>query len=326
MPLVLDTGATRSVMTPGMARDLGVHVRRARTRPYRRPTRLGRDLQFFVDASSSDTGARGGWEYGLLGGEFLARYVLEIDCAARRVRFLDAGRYRVPEVPADDRETVVRLRTPANRPHAEVLLDGHAVRLLVDTGDPFSLWIPRARADGIGLALSPMAGLEVWGVRGPYRELSVGEVGELSLGGLRLARVPVIAAPSDYNQGDASGAALGMDVLARFVVRIDYPRRRLWLRESRPGPATFHGLAWPPARRSGVLVAPGVDALDVVYAIEGSPGWRRGLRPGDRIPTSGPGGAEDARALADRVERGDGLVVRRPDGDGWEELPSAPPP
>src|SRR5262245_16817156 len=78
--LVLDTGAGDSVLSPQYAHDLGVSIRQARgDRPYERETRLGRSLQFRVDTSSSSTRARARFEYGLLGGTFLAEYVLEID-------------------------------------------------------------------------------------------------------------------------------------------------------------------------------------------------------------------------------------------------------
>jgi hypothetical protein len=48
--LLLDTGASFSVFTPLAARAAGVSVRRDKSSPYRRATRLGRDLQFYVDA------------------------------------------------------------------------------------------------------------------------------------------------------------------------------------------------------------------------------------------------------------------------------------
>ena len=55
--MIFDTGASDSVMTPLAARALGVSVRRSKSSPYRRGTRLGRDLQFWVDTSTSDTGS-----------------------------------------------------------------------------------------------------------------------------------------------------------------------------------------------------------------------------------------------------------------------------
>jgi hypothetical protein len=83
LPMLLDTGTDFSVFTPRAARAAGVRVRRVKGAPYRRATVLGRDLQFSVDVGSSDTASRTGWEYALLGGNFLAHYVLELDFRAR---------------------------------------------------------------------------------------------------------------------------------------------------------------------------------------------------------------------------------------------------
>jgi predicted aspartyl protease len=69
--MFLDTGASKSVLTPRVARQLGVSVRRTKNTPYRRATRLGRDLSFYIDTRRTDTASRTGWEYGFLGGEFL---------------------------------------------------------------------------------------------------------------------------------------------------------------------------------------------------------------------------------------------------------------
>ena len=78
--LMLDTGSSKSVMTPLAARELGVSVRRQKLdSSYRRPTLLGRDLLFEVETLGSDTGSKTGWEYGYVGGNFLAEYVVELD-------------------------------------------------------------------------------------------------------------------------------------------------------------------------------------------------------------------------------------------------------
>jgi len=135
-PLFLDTGADWSVLTPRMARDLGVKVRRLKNDPYRRETRLGRDLQFWIDDRSSDTASKTGWEYGLLGGQFLAEYVLEIDFPARRVRFLDRRRYEVPEQTDAPDEAVLPVKLVSNRPAVEIGVEGRPILVMLDTGAP----------------------------------------------------------------------------------------------------------------------------------------------------------------------------------------------
>src|SRR5215470_7901328 len=92
----LDTGASISYVSPRLARAMGVKVSRIKQDAYRRSTVLGRDVQFYVDTSSSDSGSANGQEWGLLGGDFLSDYVVELDFARQRVRFLDPDRYAVP--------------------------------------------------------------------------------------------------------------------------------------------------------------------------------------------------------------------------------------
>ena len=76
LSLQLDTGATATVLTPQFARSLGVNVRSLKSSPYRRRTRLGRDLLFQVQTGGSDQSARlAPFDYGLLGGDFLDDFV-----------------------------------------------------------------------------------------------------------------------------------------------------------------------------------------------------------------------------------------------------------
>src|SRR5262245_6289074 len=76
LPFQLDTGANMSVVSPRLARSMGVKVSRVKHDPYRRSTALGRDVLFYVDTRRSDTAGQGVFEYGLLGGDFLASYVV----------------------------------------------------------------------------------------------------------------------------------------------------------------------------------------------------------------------------------------------------------
>lgn len=149
--MLLDTGAAFSVLTPLAARALGVSVRRTKHDPDRRRTRLGRDLQFLVDTRSSDTGSKTGWEYGLLGGNLLESYVVELDFESAQVRFLDPDRFAVPEQPASVHETVVPIRLGTKRPTLDVEIEGRPLRVLLDTGAPWGLLLSGAAAREVGI-------------------------------------------------------------------------------------------------------------------------------------------------------------------------------
>lgn len=318
MPLMLDTGAQWSLMTPRLARSLGVRVRRLKDTPYRRETRLGRDLQFFVDTSSSDTGAY--WEVGVLGGQFLWKYVVEIDYDVQEVRLLDPDRYRVPEEAAAPDEAVLPLRLVAYRPFVDVGLGDRAHRMLVDTGNPWTLDLRDETARELGLEPRSIEGLDVGGLYGPL-DARFAVLPELALGAQTLHDVPVLALRGDYNERGATGATLGHDVLSQFVVRIDYPRRRMWLRRIEGRRPSFLGYDAVLLRRVGLLARPVEVGLEVDGVVEGGAAARLGLRPGHRIPLGEDREdvPADASALAERIEAGGPVAALRKPGPFWEE-------
>lgn len=245
---LLDTGATDSVVTPLAARAMGVRVRRIKTDPYRRKTLLGRDLLFYVDTRSSDTASKTGWEYGLLGGSFLADYVVELDFEARRVRLLDADRYRVPEAVDHPHEVVLPLKVVANRPGFEVEVNGRPLEVLLDTGAPLGLMLSGRLAREGGVTSAEVEGFSMEGVLGAVAA-ELGEAQSLHIGPFGFERYPVAVAPNGFfNQGLPGDSIVGFDLLAQFLVRIDYPRARLWLRRRVDWAVTWGGepwLGWP---------------------------------------------------------------------------------
>jgi predicted aspartyl protease len=325
LPLIVDTGASHSFMSPGVARRLGIPVRAAKSSPYRRATRLGRDLSFLIDASTSDTHSKMPEEFGLLGGNFLARFVLELDFHGRRVGFLEPPERPEDAAPGD--AISVPLTLVSDRPHLEITVDGSPLRVLLDTGDPFSLSLMRDRAQKLGIASSRVGGLVVWGVLGPLR-VELGEVRTVGLGPFELEQVPVLVHEGSYNQGDATGAAIGVDLLSLFDVRIDYPGRRLWLRQ-RSKRATLFGADYQRVRASGAFLERAPEEDDAIYVrwvLPDSPAERLGLRPGDWLsPLVLEEQQLDLEGVHRRVEAGGPLeVVREEEGDWVErQLPAS---
>ncbi len=327
--MMLDTGASFSVLTPLAARALGVSIRRMKQDPYVRSTRLGRSLQFYVDTRSSATGSKTGWEYGLLGGNFLEHYVVELDFANARVRFLDPERFEVPEQPAGPDEAVVPIRLGTRRPTLEVEIDGRPLRVLLDTGAPWGLLLSGAAARKVGIdeEALPEAGTFQTTLGPMFVRLH--EIETLAIGGLRVGPAPVFVSPRGwYNlAGEANDSVIGYDVLSSFLVRIDYPRKRVWLRRQRQG-ATLSGLPYEPMRASGAIVAatatPGVVHVIGVHA--DSPAARRGLRRGDALlPARSDGESATPMELLAALRDDEPLRVLRPEGeiDAILDLPRA---
>jgi len=226
--LQLDAGAGISVLTPRAARAAGVSVRRDKQDPYRRATSLGRDLQFWVDDLGGDTASSSSFEYGLLGGDFLDAYVVEIDFGGRSVRFLDPKRYEVPESLQAQDEAVPPLRVDAHRPFVEIRVEGRPIPLLIDTGAPIPVSIAGAAAKQIDVdfeRLPEIGSVEVElpaGIAGTR----VTEVGTIEIGGFRFSPAPVVFAPHGlYNAGGKTDSLIGYEHHDGDPLRPTRPRR-----------------------------------------------------------------------------------------------------
>jgi predicted aspartyl protease len=321
-PLMLDTGATFSVLSPRLARDLGVSVRAIKDSPYRRATLLGRDLQFWVDVTSSDTGTRMGWEYGLLGGNFLEEYVVELDFAARKVRFLDPDRFTVPATTSLPGETVVPMRIISRRPAVPLSLNGKPLDLLLDTGAPGSILLSGTSAEATGVSAIPDTKIRTSLTVGPVDTL-LAQIERLGIGGFELAGVPAMIAPTgDYNVGVPSNSIVGYDVLALFLVRLDYRSGRLWLRRRADVKPTLYGVDWAASRAAGAVVYSQQPGLEVLAVLPDSPAQRRGLRVGDLLRWQGDEHDEvsGARDLLGDVAEGRKVRVVRTQDDLREEI------
>jgi len=296
-----------------------VTVRRTKSTPYRRSTVIGRDLQFRIDTSTSDTGSKTGFEYGLLGGDFLDQYVVEIDFAARRVRFLDAKRYRVPERVTDSEESVVPLRITARRPFADVEIDGAPVQMLVDTGAPYPAIIAGAAARKIGIEVEALEPFGRMGFVLGSTEARLHEAVEVRLGTISQGPVPIIVVPrGSFNLGGATDSIAGYDLLAPFIVRLDYPRKRMWLRRVLPLEPVFMGIDYRLGRELGAFLMTAGDHLQAWGVSADGPAQKFGLRAGDRIPASGD--PLSPEAVAQRVHAGDSLSVLRERDGSWIEV------
>lgn len=326
--LMLDTGASDSVITPRMARELGVRVRRLKDTPYRRATRLGRDLQFWIDTSSSDSASRTGWEYGLLGGTFLDDYVVEIDFPGKTVRFLDPKRYEVPETVDAPEQRVVSIVRAGTRIFAPIRVNGRELRVMLDTGDPGTGTLSGAAASeaGIDVAALPAFG-ESGTVLGPMRT-SLYEEPAFAFSGSELGLVPLLVAPKGwYNQAGPNDSTIGYDVLAPFVIRIDYPRQRLWLKRAHAEPIRFHGADYALARQTGAFMNPEPAGHRVWAVLPGSPADALGVRAGDFIVSSEGAEAPPPDEVLRRILAGEELPVARRQGELWVDtvLPERAP-
>jgi len=318
--MLLDTGAATSILTPLMARRLGVSVRRKKRTPYRRATRLGRDLQFWVDTQSSDTGSRTGWEYGLLGGEFLNDYVVELDFPGRRVRFFEPKRYRVPDAATAPDERVVPFKLVGTRILVPIELNGKSVDVLLDTGAPDNVILSGKAA---GLVDVDPAALPKFGsagtVMGPM-EVRLYETATFRFADFDFDALPVLVAPRGWYNMGPNDSVVGYDVLRQFVVRIDYPRRQLWLKRTGDRRTTFMGADYASAKKIGAYLIPHAGSLYVVGVQPEGAAAQFGLREGDAIVSPAGEPAPNVSDVMARIEARQELTVARQQGDVWVDL------
>lgn len=327
--MMLDTGATDSVVTPLLARELGVSVRRTKRTPYRKNTVLGRDIQFWVDTRASDTASKTGWEYGLIGGVFLGEYVVEIDFPGRKVRFLDPKKYVTPESADAPDEVVIPVKIVANRILMPVELDGKKVELLLDSGAPDTMVLSGAAATQLGIDVAALPSFGTGGtVLGPM-EQRLHEAKEFKIGGFASGPYPVVVAPQGaYNQGAGNDSVIGVDSVRSFVVRIDYPRKRLWLKRTGDPAVTFFGADYAAAKKVGALLTPFRNAMHVYLLSPDGPAAAYGLRSGDAIvPISGEKLPALDEIVARIVGRQELTVSRVNEDDVWVDtiLPAENP-
>lgn len=229
----LDTGAAETVMTPVYARALGVATRAVKSDEHRRDTVTGKPVLFWV--TDQFDGARDSrWSYALLGGSYLESYVVEIDVPRRRVRLLDPALHQVGGAEPRAGEHAVPMTVTHGWPLVEVALGTGTTVALVDTGATGSVIISEEAAARLGIAVDPNAPRRQWqNVLGTSRA-SVQRVPSLGIGSATLADVEIDIGLRDSGVRIErmilqNETLLGLEVLRRFVLRIDYPRKRLGL-------------------------------------------------------------------------------------------------
>lgn len=229
LPLLVDTGSPESFATPRAASDLGISLRRSKQTPYRRATRLGRDLEVNVDTRRGERGAAADGEWAVLGARFLSAYVVEIDLPRRRVRFLDPKRFAVPERVDAPGEAVLPFRLAGHRPVIEIEIGAAKVPAAITTGAPGTLLLPGGHVQDAGLIADPEASKSIQPMPGAGR-LEAMTAPRIRIGPFEQTDVPILVAEfGAQGAGARSEALLGVELLQDYVIRLDYSRKRLWI-------------------------------------------------------------------------------------------------
>jgi len=248
---------------------------------------------------------------GILGYDFLSRFVIEIDYPKATLTLYDRAAGHHPS----GQPVPILLQGLVPSVNATVDVAGHpvAAQLMVDTGCncELSFNAPFTRAHHL-IESSPKLLPQRSRGAGAETDDVVGRVAGIALGGLHLRSlissfsrdaVGMMATP------DRAGL-LGGELLRRFVVTFDYDRKTMWLAGGpgvdRPSKMVSAGIQWKP----------GPDGMTVAQVIDGSPGAEAGLAAGDvLISIDATPAAQHTMGTLERLFRREGtphaVVVRR---------------
>jgi hypothetical protein len=131
----------------------------------------------------------------------------------------------------------------------------------------------------------------------------------------------VIVAPKGwYNMGLGNDSAVGYDVLRPFVMRIDYPRERIWLKRSGDPRVTFLGADYAVSKEIGALLVPHGERFEVYRVIPSGPAAAYGLRDGDAVTPAVGEKPLTLEEVSARIRSHAELTVARRRGDVWIDL------
>jgi len=248
---------------------------------------------------------------GILGYDFLSRFVVELDYPKARLTLYDRAVGHQPG--GQPIPLLLQGAVPNVRATIDVAGRSVAAQLIVDTGCKCELAFnaPFTRAHRLIETSPKLLPQRSRGAGGETDDV-VGRVAGLGLAQLHLRSL--IAAFSRDTAGALANperaGLLGGELLRRFTATFDYDRKTMWL-DGAPGfdrPSRLIG--------AGIQWSPGPDGLTIQRVVDGGPGAQAGLAAGDvLISIDATPAAQHTMATLEQLFRQDGtphaIVVRR---------------
>jgi hypothetical protein len=188
--------------------------------------------------------------------------LLTLDFPQQEIR-ISEGR-----LPPPDGLEVFSAKGPDRRPWLDIDIAGRPRRLLIDSGSSGSIAVKPG--DDLTWASEPLPLSAAQGMN----EVVYSDVGRLDatleIAGVSIVR-PVIKV------GDNT-ELIGTQVMRRFAWTFDQNSRSVRIR-----PDSQEPLHLPAKRGTGAVLIPGVESLEIVRVLEGTPAYGARLRPGDIV-------------------------------------------
>ena len=205
----------------------------------------------------------------LLGRDVFDQAVVDIDFAARTIRLLPRDGFVPPPEPP------LPLKPSGDLRSVPISVRGVPMAAILDLGNAGGLLIDQSFAEHYALLkgrpLSTNLGV---GADGAREELQA-SLDDLRVAGVRLDGAPVTATP---NLASKAPANLGLQVLSRFHLVIDFAGDRIWM-------TPYPDAATRPFRknRAGLVLIPQGGRMVVDYVAKASPAERAGWKKGEAI-------------------------------------------
>jgi predicted aspartyl protease len=229
---------------------------------------------------------------GMVGFELFRRFAIRTDYAARTMTITDPGRFD----PAGAGEATP-FKFYDHLPQVEGRIDDLPTVFDIDSGSRSEVDVTSPFVDRHGLRSRYAKGVTAitgWGVGGPSRAYVV-RLPSLTLGRFKVDGVVAsLSAAKAGSFSDANfGGNIGSGFLKRFTVTYDYAHQRIYLKRAVPPPADAGRFD-----RSGMWINAGAHGYSVTYVSEGGPAAAAGLEAGDVIIAI-DGNPAEAAALSD---------------------------
>lgn len=206
----------------------------------------------------------------ILGRDVFEAAVVDIDFGHRRLRLLPREGFQPPAGVA-----ALPLKPSGGLHSIPIVVEGRPLEAVVDLGHAGALMIDRKTADGLGLIPSAHTSTEIAvGADGP-REHTVASLGKVQVAQVSLRDVPTTFVDQLSSRAPAN---VGLQVLSRFEVILDFKGQRAWLLPNRDAAqAAFR------KNRTGLGTNRTGDHLTVVHVAPGSPAAAAGWKVGEAI-------------------------------------------
>lgn len=212
---------------------------------------------------------------GVIGYDFLSRFVTRIDYEKHTISFFEPDSFK-PTGPA----TVLDAPLLHNVFSSEVLIDEkHGGTFLLDTGANSSVLQRNFVEENELMRNRKVLNIVIQGAGGA-EEAALSRFDALSIGGVHIKRPVLALSLSERGIGAFEGmdGIIGNDILERFILTLDYGKQRVLLEKNSRFDMPFF------QDRSGLQIARGAEGgLFVFLDIPGSPADKAGVRKGDEI-------------------------------------------